>query len=298
MQYREQVFVFACEGEQLLGIVCGPDDSAVSSGVGVVIVVGGPQYRAGSHRQFVLLSRTLAAKGHHCLRFDYRGMGDSTGPTRDFENVSHDVDAAVSALHARCPGLRKIVLWGLCDGASASLLYLLVNGAPAQVGGLCLVNPWVRSNSSLARAQVKHYYTRRLLQKAFWQKLARGETGLRALREFGEKLRQTVHRSPSAHNPQSSYQQRMAAAWRAFAGPVLLLLSGDDLVAREFLDHAQTDQEWRGLLDMPRVQRQDLHDADHTFSTSVWRNRVEDLTARWLGELSRDIAAPGGTLGS
>ncbi len=298
MPYREQAFAFACEGEQLPGIVCGPADTSAASGVGVVIVVGGPQYRAGSHRQFVLLSRALAARGHHCLRFDYRGMGDASGPARDFEHVGADVDAAVGALQAHCPGLRKIVLWGLCDGASASLLYLLAAGAASRTAGLCLLNPWVRSTASLAKAQVRHYYTRRLMQRAFWLKLARGETGLRALREFGAKLRQALQRSPSAGHAQHGYQQRMAAAWRAFGGPVLLLLSGDDLVAREFLDHAHAQAEWAGLLARHNVQRHDLPEADHTFSTAAWRSQVEQITARWLDELGRDAAGPGAARGS
>jgi len=52
---------------------------------GVLIVVGGPQYRVGSHRQFLLLSRRLAAEGHPVMRFDYRGMGDASGAMRGFE---------------------------------------------------------------------------------------------------------------------------------------------------------------------------------------------------------------------
>ena len=39
----------------------------------MVIVVGGPQYRAGSHRQFTLLARHIAAAGYPVLRFDARG---------------------------------------------------------------------------------------------------------------------------------------------------------------------------------------------------------------------------------
>jgi hypothetical protein len=45
----------------------------------VVIIVVGPQYRAGLHRQFVSLARTLSTAGFLVLRYDYRGMGDSDG---------------------------------------------------------------------------------------------------------------------------------------------------------------------------------------------------------------------------
>lgn len=55
--------------------------------LGLLMVVGGPQYRVGSHRQFVLLARDLAAAGIPVFPFDYRGMGDSTGQARDFEGI-------------------------------------------------------------------------------------------------------------------------------------------------------------------------------------------------------------------
>ena len=284
MTFQEQAIAFACEGEQLLGILCGPVEMATTSGMGVVIVVGGPQYRAGSHRQFVLLTRALAARGHHCLRFDCRGMGDSSGPTQGFEQVGADIHAAIETLRARCPQLRRITLWGLCDGASASLLYLQAYGARARVDGLCLLNPWVRSTESLAKTQVKHYYTQRLMQREFWLKLLRGGTGWRALREFAGNLRTAAKRSPAPDSGRNTYQERMAAAWRAFPGQILLLLSGDDYVAKEFLDHAQARPAWAGLLGGGDLERHDLPGIDHTFSTGASRSQAEQLTACWLDQ--------------
>ena len=69
--------VFSCGGDQLVGMV-----HPAAARLGVVIVVGGPQYRVGSHRQFVLMARDLAREGYPVLRFDYRGMGDSDGAVR------------------------------------------------------------------------------------------------------------------------------------------------------------------------------------------------------------------------
>lgn len=91
---------------------------------GVLIIVGGPQYRVGSHRQFVLLSRRLAGEGYPAMRFDYRGMGDAGGAMRSFEDVRADIGAAIEAFQRAVPSLRRIVLWGLCDAASAALLYV------------------------------------------------------------------------------------------------------------------------------------------------------------------------------
>ena len=74
----------------------------------------------------------------------------------------------------------------------------------------------------------------------------------------------------------------MAAALRAFPGPVLLILSGDDLTAKEFLDYAQADFGWRGLLDRAGLERHDLPDADHTFSSFGAAGEVEACTLAWL----------------
>jgi hypothetical protein len=58
--WQEEALAIPCGAERLVGILAKP---SVCGDTGVVIVVGGPQYRAGSHRQFVLLARTLAAAG-------------------------------------------------------------------------------------------------------------------------------------------------------------------------------------------------------------------------------------------
>jgi hypothetical protein len=74
----------------------------------------------------------------------------------------------------------------------------------------------------------------------------------------------------------------MAGGLRAFGGPVLLLLSGQDLTAREFLDYAAMDPAWRGILDAPCITRSDFTDADHTFSTAAARCQAEARTVQWL----------------
>ena len=84
MSYSETPQFIPCGGERMLGILALP---AVPADIGIVLVVGGPQTRVGSHRQFVLLSRCLAAAGYAVLRFDYRGMGDSSGEQRGFERL-------------------------------------------------------------------------------------------------------------------------------------------------------------------------------------------------------------------
>lgn len=280
MNYSEQAITFDCAQETLVGILAVPQTAG--SSIGVVVVVGGPQYRAGSHRQFVLLSRALAAGGYPVLRFDYRGMGDSGGAQRDFNEVSSDIGAAIDAMQQRLPSVSKVALWGLCDGASAALLYCDETN-DARVGALCLLNPWVRSEASLARAHVKHYYTQRLRQREFWLKLLSGKVALAALQGLWNNVRLMGSASKTPVNGLVlPFQQQMAKAWSGFRGSVLLLLSGDDYTAKEFLEYANQDRFWSGLLDQHHVARHELANSDHTFSDSASRSRVEELTLKWL----------------
>ena len=280
MNVTHEALVFDCEGDSLVGILERPANPCAT---GVVILVGGPQYRVGSHRQFVLLARALAAESFAVLRFDYRGMGDSEGETRNFESVPTDIAAALDVFVRAVPALTQIVLWGLCDGASTALLYCHETG-DRRVTGLCLLNPWVRSNSSLARARIKHYYLHRLMEKAFWIKLLHGRVAMTALFGLLRNIRVTVIGGRSAATHTLGFQQRMADGLNTFRGPVLLLLSGKDLVAREFQDYAATHVEWAGILDRSNVQSSHFPQADHTFSSEQARARVEHATLAWLAQ--------------
>lgn len=290
MTVEETALVFDCGPDKLVGILSRVT-TAPTHDLGVVIVVGGPQYRAGSHRQFVLLARALAAQGFSTLRFDVRGMGDSPGDLRSFEDLDDDVSAAIEAMTQRCPEVRRVALWGLCDGASAALLYL-DRKQDRRVVGVCLLNPWVRTEVGLARAQVKYYYLNRLADRAFWAKLFAGAVGRQAVRDLLASLQASFFARPTPPSAAAlPFQQRMARAWRHFDGEMLLVLSGADLVAREFVDHAGSDAAWRGLLQFPNVCRVDLPSANHTFTDADHKKRVEDETALWLCRMTSNASS-------
>lgn len=254
-----------------------------SESTGVLVVVGGPQYRVGSHRQFVQLSRRLASEGFAALRFDYRGMGDAVGDGHTFENCETDIAAAIDALFARCAGVKRVVLWGLCDAASAILIYLRER-RDARIAGVVLLNPWVRSASTLSKTRLKHYYAQRLLDRDFWIKLIHGrvEVGI-ALRAFAKSARTAARRSraETATEPER-FQDRMLEGWRSFSRPSLVILSGNDLTAKEFLEYTQADPAWRKVMQRRDIERQDLAGADHTFSTPSSSAEVEARTLGWL----------------
>lgn len=276
MNVSETALVFDCVGETLVGVLA---TNGTLAETGVVLVVGGPQYRAGSHRYFVQLARALAGAGFPTLRFDCRGMGDSSGGPQHFEDIADDIRAAIDTLQQRSPAVRQVVLWGLCDGASAALLYLQAT-ADARVAGLCLLNPWVRSQVSLARTHIKHYYPQRLMHHGFWLKLFSGRVAIGAL----SRLWRSIGLAFSGTAGAPSYQQRMASALAAFGGPVLLLLSETDYTAKEFVEFTQSDRNWQVALARARVQRQVLPDADHTLSGTASKVQAQGIMQAWLRE--------------
>jgi exosortase A-associated hydrolase 1 len=277
---REEALVFGCGGEALVGVLARPDAPAAR---GVLIVVGGPQYRAGSHRQFTHLARELARNGIASLRFDYRGMGDSSGAARSFETVDEDIGCAVDRLLSVVPELREVVIWGLCDAASAALFY-----APrdARVSGVALLNPWVRTEQGIAQAHLRHYYGQRLLDRDFWRKVFAGGLDVRAA--FAS-LRKFVMDAATPRGDAGTLPERMEDGLRRFRGRVLLILSGKDLTADEFRGMVSRSQRWTRLLADARVTRRDLVEANHTFSRREWREQVARWTADWVkqGELRR-----------
>lgn len=282
MNFDEHALAFECRGERLYGIASVPEQPGRR---GVLVVVGGPQYRVGSHRQFALLARSLAAQGIPVMRFDYRGMGDSGGAARTFEDIGHDLRAAIDHFMATVPGMQEVVVWGLCDAASAALFY---GAGDARVCGLVLLNPWVRTIGGHAKATLKHYYVERLLQPAFWRKIAAGRFELgAALSSFSRVLGSAAGIGGKNAGAQSAaaavpLPERMRDGLAGFKGKVLLILSGRDLTAQEFSDLASGSSPWQSLLGANHVTRRTLEPADHTFSRRAWRDQVSEWTNEWI----------------
>jgi exosortase A-associated hydrolase 1 len=277
MDIEERVVTFDCQGDSLYGVMHLPETPGTRA---VLVVVGGPQYRAGSHRQFTLLARSLAMNGVAAMRFDYRGMGDSEGAERAFGDVQDDIAAAIDAFMAAAPGVREIVLWGLCDGASAAMMYAPLD---SRVSGVVLLNPWIRTPDSIARTTLRHYYRDRLVDRAFWARVLRGSFNYQRSLASMFQLVRTAFGTGTAPHTTLALPDRMHAGLHAFTGRVLVIISGADLTGREFCDLAEATPKWRQLLQSSRVTQYRIDRADHTFSRRVWRDQVAHWTGAWLG---------------
>jgi exosortase A-associated hydrolase 1 len=277
---------FDCNGESLVGIVHQPEPSFKR---GVVIVVGGPQYRVGSHRQFVLLARTFASNGYPVFRYDYRGMGDSEGNAITFEESEPDIASAVDTFFTNVPQITEVVLLGLCDAASSALMY---GYQDLRIAGLILLNPWVRTEVGEAKTYVKHYYFKRIKDPDFWKKIFAGEFEyVESLKSFNANIstafnfigiRRYESRTVAEYNRGVAFPIRMRYGLERFEGRVLLILSTEDLTAAEFKDTIKSCRKWRKLLNHRNITRRDLKGANHTFSRNEWRDQVAQWCIDWL----------------
>ena len=306
----EKALLIPIDSDKLVAVLHASEQVADT---GVLLVVGGPQTRVGSHRQFVLLARSLAGQGIPVLRFDYRGMGDSTGDQHDFEQIDSDIHVAIERFFEESPQMKKVVIWGLCDAASAALFYAYQD---ERVQGLVLLNPWARSEAGAAKAYLKHYYLQRITSGDFWKKVLGGQFKPgQSLASLFEMLKKGMGLSASDNVPVNTdvqvgafdedtvvsdasegtsenvaekvqpFIERMRDGLEQFQHPVLLIISGNDLTASEFLDCVVSDRHWRKLLKRKQVIRKTLEAADHTFSKRQWRDQVADWTADWVLKL-------------
>ena len=288
VQGSEYPLICRCKRDELMAIL-HRGSPGVRRGV-VIVVAGGPQYRVGAHRQFVSLARRLAARGHPVLRFDLRGMGDSSGSHLGFQHSEPDIRAAIDTLTAEQPQVDEVVLFGECESASGILFYAYQDN---RVKGIALVNPWVRTEEGRAQVIVKHYYAKRLLSRDFWRKVGSGTFDARESlvslfqtfraylrgRKIGALSKPTLGNEDISSLPLPT---KTAAGLRRFRGPAMILMSGRDYIAREFDEVTGSSKAWEGLLDDPRICRRVVADADHTFSREIWKDQVADWVAEWL----------------
>ncbi len=270
--FEESVVTIGPPGAELVGVLAQPADRAATKAAGVVIVVGGPQTRVGSHRQFVLMARALAQAGYPCLRFDYTGMGDSPGPRPDFERAGPDIRRACDALLAQVPGVTKIALWGLCDGATAALFYAV---ADERVAAVIAANPWARSEATRSAAIVADHYTTRLRSREFWRRLIAGKVDVigAAAEARGHLWRSWTQSTRTCEAGGDDLPGRVARALSAPCQTVRLQLSGRDLTAAEF--EVAIKNGGKSLDASTTILRLDR--ADHTFSEpEAWNSVLAD----------------------
>lgn len=227
-------FTFDCAGEVLAGSL-----ELAPGKTGLLIVSGGNELRSGPFGSHAALADKVARAGFPVMRFDRRGVGDSSGTNATFADSGEDIAAAVLAFRTHVRGLGQIVAYGNCDAASA-LMLATGKGCDA----LVLANPWTfepevepeaaapaadEPQPQMTPAAIRRHYLRRLTDP---RALLRLLTGKVKVGQMAESLVEAVKPAP----PPSSLSQNMAEGLKAFTGPVTLLIAENDRTGQAFLD--------------------------------------------------------------
>ncbi|MGX4644192.1 hypothetical protein [Massilia sp. SYSU DXS3249] len=137
MKLEQRALRFHSSGVGLIGIVDVPERPLMR---GMLVLPDSTQYRAGSHRQFTLLSRILAGRGIAVMRFDRRGYGDSEGDlaSRGPDQAAEDLEAAMKEFFIHVPEMKESVILAPGDAAPLAAAYAALD---ARVTGLALLDP-------------------------------------------------------------------------------------------------------------------------------------------------------------
>lgn len=124
----EQFAQFSVHQQRMYGMLHLPDAQPPATGwPSVVVLHGFTGNRVEGHRNFVLLARRLAGLGVACLRFDFRGSGESQGDFSEM-TVSREVEDTQAAFEylRRQPNIdpARVMLLGFSMGGLVASLSL------------------------------------------------------------------------------------------------------------------------------------------------------------------------------
>ncbi|MEZ5710774.1 MAG: hydrolase 1, exosortase A system-associated [Blastomonas sp.] len=250
-------FTFECTGETLVGSI---DDAKGERGL--LIVSGGNEIRAGAFGGMARLARDLAASGITVMRYDRRGIGDSSGENSGFEGSADDISAALTAFRKQCPGLREIAAFGNCDAASALALF----AGKAGFAALALANPWTIETPDNAEEGETAAMPASAIRSRYLAKL-RDPRELWRLVTGGVNLRKLVKglRQAAAKQEVSGLGERLMKALSGQTVPVAILIASRDRTALAFLsiwDSASGE----AARTNGYIMLQQIHSASHSFA--------------------------------
>lgn len=272
----EEAVVLQSHHEQLLAIIHYPKTDHSGNHQAVILIPGGYQTRVGAHRMSVLLARHFAREGVAVIRFDPKGMGDSSGPFQHFSQQGDDIDIAITALKEAIPDIKHLYLWGLCDAATSALLYAQT---ASNISGLLLVNPWIYDTKIAAQTALTSYYPQRLRSRQMWKKLFTGQLKwIDSIKELAKIIgRQLTKQGLQSHHSQDEdLSSQSLNAIERFSGKIHLLLCEQDATAKQFKLAMTKLYSWEKMMSKYSIALLEHPKADHTFSREKWQRDLQE----------------------
>lgn len=275
----EQALLFG-KALSLVGVITHPVSGMGVRGPAVVILNTGIVHRVGHHRMYVTLARLLASAGHHVLRFDLSGIGDSRNRGGGLDLMAcalTDVSEAIDQL-ARSSGAREFVVIGLCSGADIALRYARTD---CRVCGLVLLDPTIPPTARF----YLDYIVQRLTSLQSWLTFASGRG--RIWRDMVAHLRKLllpktiagehVAVEPGLHAELEPIYATLVEQRTRF----LVVLAGDAHQGRQSYREQLLDA-------FPKVPFGDslslehFESSDHIFTAAAERVRLNRLVLGWM----------------
>lgn len=267
----------------LHGILHAPDTYGSKKTI-VIMINGGPQTRVGSHRLYTQLARYLCRLNFIVLRFDYEGLGDSDGDFSGFRFSAPSIEAVLRYANSRFGRETKKVLWAICDGATASILY----GAQHDeaVSGIIVCNPYISDESSSARVKMKHYYLKRMFDRSFWMRLiSKDFQPFESLKNF---IISMIHGygyssiKPGLLKSRARLGDEIMECLQKFKGQIGVILSTTDLVASEFNDLFIYWMKKKKFYNIDAITVEYIQNASHTFMDPADKKKMFDTTFKMI----------------
>jgi pimeloyl-ACP methyl ester carboxylesterase len=278
---------FTVDDACLWGMLDEPLPDLPRRSTGVLLLNSDDGCRLGPNRLWIHLTRRLCGEGYPCLRFDYRGCGDSdpfTPPGEPEVSPPGDIGLADAIAAERVlreqTGVERVILVGICYGAEIALL------AGARVPSVCgivacstgtYVSPDTVGDAVRHAKGFAKTYGRKLFKKETWSRLVRGEihSGL-----ILKSAWQIVSPARILRDRSGAKRAREAAPTRHTHPPILFTYGSADPLTARCLPHYRRLAEENGWTHDFRI----IEHADHNYSSCAWAQELIGHIARFVIE--------------
>ena len=250
----EKPVSFRSDGQRIFGMMHLPEGAGPFPGV--VFLHGFTGHRGEIHRLFVKAARALAKNRIACLRFDFRGSGESEGDFRD-ASVTGEIQDALKAFDffRRNPLVnpKRMAFLGLSLGAA------------------------VASYASVRRPQVE--------RMVLWSPLAQVERLFTGPARFSpHQIRDWVRKGHVDLNGEKMGVQWLRDTARQDPLEEAARFKGKVLIVQGSKDQATPIQQARLYLKEfgSKARLHVIAGADHTFNHFDWETEAIQTTVRWL----------------
>ncbi len=273
MNVHEKPFVFENKQQKLFGILHEPDGRQKQTAV--IFLHGWGTYRIGPHRIFVEAARAFASAGFPCLRFDFRGRGESEGDVAETTllDMIDDAKQAVKEMLKR-DGISQVVLLGLCSGGEVAVG---TAASDSNVNGLVLLSTPLLGRQAVVKDDVRKTansaknYWQKLFLPVTWRKIFSFRVNYRAVFKvlFGHFHHVT--------NDKPLKEAGLLEAFKSYKGACLFIYGGKDPEA-----YSSENAYRKVCANNGKVVFKSIPDANHNFYSVAWKQGLISQVSEWL----------------